>query len=112
MGSPDSVLLALPRSGPPVPPARSCQRSTPVASLGLSRAIQYAVPALSVGPLLIGTSFQAPACGLLIRPLASSVVGWPPLSAYRPSTTALAVLAGARRSAIEVTREVAVAVVR
>jgi hypothetical protein len=111
-GRADSVPLALPCSGPPLPPARSCQRSTPVASLGLSSAIQYGVPAVNVGPPLMATSFQAPACGLLMRPLARSAAGWPPLSAYRPSTTALAVLAGATLSAIEVTRELAVAVVR
>ena len=80
-GSVTSVPLALVCSAPPVPPARSCQRSMPVASVGLSRLIQYAVPAVIVGPLAIGTSFHAPACGLFRRPLASSVVGWPPLSA-------------------------------
>ena len=37
--------LALVCSAPPVPPARSCQRSVPVPSAGLSRLIQYAVPA-------------------------------------------------------------------
>ena len=83
----------------------------PVASAGLRMLIQYAVPAVRLTPET-GTSFHAPACGAFSRPLASSVVGWPPLSAYRPSTTAELADVAASRTRRCVARPLAAATVR
>ena len=70
-------------------PARSVQRSSPVA-VGRGSAARSSTPCPPRVPAAgTATGFQ-PAVGPFARPDVSSVVGCPPASAYRPSSSAVA----------------------
>src|SRR5688572_19245917 len=69
-------------------PARSAHLSVPSDVTGLSRPIQYFLPAtISVGGTV--TLFHVPATGASLRPEVRSVVGCPPSSEYRPNSMAV-----------------------
>src|SRR5437867_12239190 len=80
----------------PPPAATSRNRTVPVAPEGARTAIQYRCPAVTAAEVT-ATSLKAPRTGAVMVAWVSSAPGlFAPVSAYRPTTTRLAVLVASR----------------